>query len=199
MAIGVESDIQVSHINDSSSYTVTCCIGIAGPNGVLTRAQNLDWFGTVRGRLGLAIWDRTLVYGTAGLMYGEEVVNSNLVFPAIGYQATSSGTHSGWTAGGGIEYAFTNNISAKLEGLYYNLGTETITAGPNPTTPAPFAETTSSPTRERWFASVQTSSSGPLRRRSSWSTTTRCRSPTSRARPIPASTAPPTFRATSST
>jgi outer membrane immunogenic protein len=141
---GVESDIQVSHINDSNTLTVPCCIPtFTGANGFLTRAQNLDWFGTVRGRLGLAIWDRTLVYGTAGLMYGEEVVNSNLVFPTVGYQATSSGTHSGWTAGGGIEYAFTNNISAKLEGLYYNLGTETIVAGPNPTTPALFPETTS--------------------------------------------------------
>ncbi len=124
---GVESDIHVSHINDSSTVVVPCCIPtFTSPNGFITRAQNLDWFGTVRGRLGLAIWDRTLVYGTAGLMYGEEVVNSNLVFPAIGYQATSSATHSGWTAGGGIEYAFTNSLSAKLEGLYYNLGSETI-------------------------------------------------------------------------
>jgi outer membrane immunogenic protein len=85
-----------------------------------------DWFGTVRGRLGLAIWDRTLVYGTGGVMYGEEVVNTSLTFPLVGYQATSSSTHTGWVAGGGIEYAFTNALSAKLEGLYYNMGSETI-------------------------------------------------------------------------
>jgi outer membrane immunogenic protein len=141
---GVEADIQVSHINDSNTLTQPCCFPVfTPPNGVFTRAQNLDWFGTVRGRLGLAIWDRTLIYGTGGLMYGEEVVNSNLTFPAVTYQATSSGTHSGWIGGGGIEYAFTNNLSAKLEGLYFDMGSETITAGPNPKTALVFPETTS--------------------------------------------------------
>jgi outer membrane immunogenic protein len=124
---GIESDIQVSHINDSTSALPTpCCSPTFLTPGALTRSANLDWFGTVRGRLGLAIWDRTLVYGTAGLMYGEEVANSNLVFPTLNYQATSSATHTGWTAGGGIEYAFTNALSAKVEGLYYDMGSETI-------------------------------------------------------------------------
>jgi outer membrane immunogenic protein len=142
--VGVETDIQVSHINGSSTLTDPCCIPVfAGPLGVLTRTQSLDWFGTVRGRLGLALWDRTLVYGTGGVMYGEEVLNSNLVFPAIAYQATSSGTHSGWVGGGGIEYAFTNRLSAKVEGLYYNLGSQTISAGPNVPVAAVFPETTS--------------------------------------------------------
>ena len=48
------------------------------------------------------------------------------MFPLVGYQATSSATHSGWIGGGGIEYAFTNNLSAKVEGLYYDMGSETI-------------------------------------------------------------------------
>jgi outer membrane immunogenic protein len=139
---GVETDIQVAHINDGTgALDVTCCTRTIGPlapvdpgqNYALTRAQNMDWFGTVRGRLGLAIWDRTLIYGTAGLMYAEEVVNSNVVAPAsvappagATYQAQSSGTHTGWVAGGGLEYAFTNAISAKVEGLYYNIGSETV-------------------------------------------------------------------------
>jgi outer membrane immunogenic protein len=125
--LGVESDIQVAHINGSSTIADPCCIPtFTSAIGTMTRAQNLDWFGTVRGRLGLAIWDRTLVYGTAGVMYGEEVINTSQTFPLVAYQATSSGTHSGWVAGGGIEYAFTNALSAKLEGLYYNMGSETI-------------------------------------------------------------------------
>jgi outer membrane immunogenic protein len=128
---GVEADIQVAHINGSSTLNDSCCFPIFGlplTTGVLTRTQNLDWFGTVRGRLGLAIWDRTLVYGTGGVMFGEEVLNSNLVFPLVGYQAQTSSTHTGWVAGGGIEYAFTDRISAKVEGLYYNMGSETIAA-----------------------------------------------------------------------
>ena len=61
-------------------------------------------------------------------------MNSNLGSPqptvpaVVNYQGTSSGTHSGWVGGGGLEYAFTKNLSAKVEGLYYNLGSENVTA-----------------------------------------------------------------------
>jgi opacity protein-like surface antigen len=54
------------------------------------------------------------------------VPRANLSFPLVGYQATSSATHTGWIGGGGIEYAFTNALSAKVEGLYYDMGSETI-------------------------------------------------------------------------
>ena len=141
---GVEADIHVSHINDSTgALPLPCCIGLTVPGNTLLRSANLDWFGTVRGRLGLAIWDRTLIYGTGGVMYGEEVVNFLATTPGpVAYQAQSSGTRTGWVAGGGIEYAFTNALSAKLEGLYYDMGSETIattnTAGP----PTGFTEST---------------------------------------------------------
>jgi outer membrane immunogenic protein len=131
---GIEADIHVSDIHDSTgALPLTCCIGIGTVTGdTLTRSANLDWFGTVRGRLGLAIWDRALIYGTGGLMYGEEVVNLlGTTSGPVTYQAQSSGTHTGWVAGGGIEYAFTNRLSAKVEGLYYNLGSETIAATNN--------------------------------------------------------------------
>jgi outer membrane immunogenic protein len=123
---GVESDIQVSHINDSTGAVALPTV-LGAPGATLLRSANLDWFGTVRGRLGLAIWDRTLIYGTGGLMYGEEVANLVVTTPSsVTYQAQSSGTHTGWVAGGGIEYAFTNKLSAKVEGLYYDIGSETI-------------------------------------------------------------------------
>lgn len=118
---GVEADIQVAHINNSITTGSP-----PFPGGTLERSASLDWFGTVRGRLGVALWDHTLIYGTGGIMYGEEVSNLSLVFPAVTYQAQSSSTHTGWVAGGGIEYAFTNTISAKVEGLVYDLGSETI-------------------------------------------------------------------------
>ncbi len=134
---GVEADIHVSHINDSTgAVPVACCIGVGSISGyTLQRSANLDWFGTVRGRLGLALWDRTLVYGTGGLIYGEEVSNFLFTTPfGPTYAGQSSGTHTGWVAGGGIEYAFTNSLSAKVEGLYYDMGSETIAAS-NPASP----------------------------------------------------------------
>jgi len=53
-----------------------------------------------------------------------------VVHPASGvsYPASESATKAGWTAGGGIEYAFTRNLTAKIEGLYYDLGEDTISA-----------------------------------------------------------------------
>lgn len=32
------------------------------------------------------------------------------------------GTEIGWTVGAGMEYAFAHNLSARIEGLYVNLG-----------------------------------------------------------------------------
>jgi outer membrane immunogenic protein len=57
-----------------------------------------DWFGTVRGRVGYAAWDRVLIYGTGGLAYG------NLSATVGGFGGTSD-TIIGWTAGGGVEFA----------------------------------------------------------------------------------------------
>lgn len=66
------------------------------------------YLGTVRARVGYA-FDRTLIYITGGLAYGG--LNSN---PLTG----NNTSNVGWTIGGGVEYAFTNNWSVKLEGLY---------------------------------------------------------------------------------
>jgi outer membrane immunogenic protein len=83
------------------------------------------WFGTMRGRAGIA-WGYTLFYATAGLAYGEAKLD---------YSGLSvSNTSLGWTAGAGIEFAFTPCWSVKAEYLYYNLGPQSIQlAGVNPT------------------------------------------------------------------
>jgi len=68
------------------------------------------WFGTVRGRLGITPFSpNILIYGTGGFAYGE-VNNFGFV-----------NTKTGWTAGGGVEWAFLPNWSAKVEYLYTDL------------------------------------------------------------------------------
>jgi outer membrane immunogenic protein len=71
------------------------------------------WYGTLRGRAGIAIGN-TLVYGTAGLAYGELEVQSpgNL---------TQSKSSFGLVAGGGLEVGFAPHWSAKAEWLYLDL------------------------------------------------------------------------------
>ncbi len=66
--------------------------------------------GTVRARAGWA-FDRALIYATGGLAYGEVQNGFN----------SSDDVSVGWTIGGGVEYAFTGDLSAKVEGLYVNL------------------------------------------------------------------------------
>jgi outer membrane immunogenic protein len=79
---------------------------------------SLDYFGTVRGRLGYAI-DRVLIYGTGGFAYGGGTRSTY----AGSYPYTLPATdRTGYAAGGGIEYAFTEKLSAKVEALYLHLG-----------------------------------------------------------------------------
>ncbi|MGA8651485.1 MAG: outer membrane beta-barrel protein, partial [Xanthobacteraceae bacterium] len=75
-----------------------------------------NWLATVRGRAGYA-WDRVLFYGTGGAAFAN-------VQAGAGALPFSSSTQTGWTAGAGVEYAFTNNISAKVEYLYVGLGSQ---------------------------------------------------------------------------
>jgi outer membrane immunogenic protein len=91
------------------------------PNGL----SSLDFFGTVRGRLGYA-FDRTLVYGTGGFAYGA---GSN--DRSFGGFRGNDNFRTGYAVGGGIEYALPTDsflnffrssaVTLKVEGLYVNL------------------------------------------------------------------------------
>lgn len=138
MVLGIETDFQGSDIHGST--TVCGPFGFAGfpgfalPAGIFTASEKIEWFGTVRGRLGWAAWDRALIYATGGLFYGQIVANSLFTAPNVvtGYSGSSSVTRAGWTVGGGFEYAFTNNWSGKIEGLYYDLGGITVVGNESP-------------------------------------------------------------------
>jgi outer membrane immunogenic protein len=114
---GVETDIQYADLGKKNNLG-SFYYGSGGTG---------NYFGTVRGRLGYA-FDRALFYVTGGVAYGD-----------VGGGFNSS-THAGWTVGGGVEYAFTNNWTAKVEGLYVNIDhgnsiyyapTYTVTASKN--------------------------------------------------------------------
>ena len=49
----------------------------------------------------------------------------------LSWYGSNSPTKTGWTIGGGAEYAITNNITLRAEYLYYDLGSQTVTATPN--------------------------------------------------------------------
>jgi outer membrane immunogenic protein len=132
---GVEADFQGSDIKDSISIPgpfATVGGGAAGGTR-FDASHSMDWFGTVRARLGLAAYDRALIYATGGLIYGRVQVSQNTVFPNTQYASTLETTRTGWTAGGGIEFAFAPNWSGKLEALYYDMGSVSTQAIGSPT------------------------------------------------------------------
>ncbi|HEY8381783.1 MAG TPA: outer membrane protein [Microvirga sp.] len=111
--LGVEADLQYADLggSDGRFYGTTYYGGAGG----------LDYFGTVRARAGVA-FDRALIYATGGFAYGGGG-NDSGCFYGTTFVASCGGDDNsgGWTIGAGVEYAITNNLTVKVEGLYVNL------------------------------------------------------------------------------
>jgi outer membrane immunogenic protein len=117
---GVEADIQGSGIRDSFGPRL-----FTQPVGSLsvTASEKLKWFGTIRGRVGLAA-DRALFYVTGGAAFAKTQYNLFAVEPEEGGNVTLNGdtSRSGYAVGGGIEVAFFGGWTAKAEYQYLNFG-----------------------------------------------------------------------------
>ncbi len=126
---GFEADISYVDNRDNLVVGTLSLPAAVPPNAPLnnTFRSRMEYFGTVRGRLGYA-WDRTMVYVTGGLAYAE-VQNSATFFGPAGQVQFDGGrrrTETGYTVGGGIEHAISPNWSVKAEYLYYDLGSNTV-------------------------------------------------------------------------
>ena len=102
IVFGFETDF------DGSSSTKSIAVG------ALSGTEQIPWLGTLRGRVGFA-FDRFLIYATAGGAGGE--LKSAFNSAAFGSTSTDQ-TFGAWTAGGGLEFGITNNLSARVEYLY---------------------------------------------------------------------------------
>ena len=127
---GLEADIQAAGEKGSLDFTcpqATCTpnFGVIavfpGPAVPVALSQKIDWFGTVRGRIGVLATPQVLLYGTGGLAYGE-VGSSAVVGLAATPFGTVSNTNFGWTVGAGVEGMIGGNWTARLEYLYVDLG-----------------------------------------------------------------------------
>ena len=103
-------------------------------SSIITWRKSVDYLGTVRGRIGYLVTPTLLIYGTGGLAYGGVNANTGVVEAVSGSGDTPApfgsfgsvaNTRIGWTAGGGAEWMFLPNWSAKVEYLYYDLGSVT--------------------------------------------------------------------------
>jgi outer membrane immunogenic protein len=121
---GVEADIAGLGLKSSMNTTLQSFF-IPAPTAVTN--SNLDWYGTVRGRLGWAAGPM-MFYGTGGLAYGRTSLNStltdNLLLTTLNSQTSSVKT--GWAAGFGVEYLLRPNLVANLGYQYVNLGSTSL-------------------------------------------------------------------------
>ena len=129
---GLEADLQGGGVRGGGGFTGLTPAATPIPSTVVTGAtvhRNLEYLGTVRGRIGYTIAPQMLLYATGGLAYGgvnlsEHISQSITPSLLLGQDAKGSyfDNRVGWTAGAGFEWAFTNSLSVKLEYLYYDLG-----------------------------------------------------------------------------
>ena len=128
IVVGLEADAQGGNITDSTPRVITTPYLVAGGTAAMASKSSVNWFGTVRGRLGFA-FGQTLIYGTGGLAWGEVkhsmVWDDSNLFRAFDHNDTM---RIGWVAGGGIEHAFTSRWSLKAEYQYIDLGSQKYTA-----------------------------------------------------------------------
>jgi outer membrane immunogenic protein len=165
---GFETDFSYSNIRGGGSVRgLPLSIFSGGKTTTLlfdsSADQKLDWFGTVRGRLGVTPANGLLVFASGGLAYGHAKLNASVlntsatvesgaitVEPTCGNGGFTFNTFAvcpknsidrwlvGWTVGGGAEYAFSRSWSAKLEYLYYDLGNLSVSfSDPRPGFGAP--------------------------------------------------------------
>jgi outer membrane immunogenic protein len=112
---GAEADFDGSWIDGKTSSAFCGSVGFG--TGAQCETKNY-WFSTVRARLGYAA-DRVLFYGTGGGAFGNVSTGINGSF--------QSSTKAGWTAGAGIEAAFGENLTARVEYLYMRLQNSSCT------------------------------------------------------------------------
>jgi opacity protein-like surface antigen len=121
---GVEADIQASSLKGSLS--APCAAGLCAIPLTASYEQKVPWFGTARGRLGVA-WSGWLIYATGGYAYSRLETDAFAAVPGAFATFNAHDNRSGWTAGSGIEVAVAPAWSFKLEYLYLDFGRASTT------------------------------------------------------------------------
>lgn len=111
LVLGLEGDFSWTSLKASSADSIGEAINTTVP-----------WTSTVTGRVGAA-FDRLLVYGKGGLALAQD--QSSLT-DLGGNTATDTFLRTGWTVGGGLEYALDDNWSAKIEYDYLGFGSQSM-------------------------------------------------------------------------
>lgn len=130
---GFEGDIQAAGISGSNRTITTLTFpedDVHSVTGTARVSSSLDWFGTIRGRLGYS-FNSVLLYATGGFAAGGIRDSVFFAAPLTGtlthaFDLRDGETATGFTVGGGLEYAFSPAWSVKLEYQFISLSRERL-------------------------------------------------------------------------
>ena len=128
---GVETDFGTFHFRGSQSVTAPYPVNgpIVSAGGLFTvgTSAEANWLLTLRGRVGWTITPDILGYVTGGLAVTQlQVANSFSDDQGASGGGSNSAIKAGWALGGGFEWTFDKNWSAKIEYLYVDFGSVTV-------------------------------------------------------------------------
>jgi outer membrane immunogenic protein len=122
--LGLEGTVEGTSLSGGTSTLART--PARGPFGTLAARTREDVQGSIRARAGFA-WDRVLIYATGGAAFTGISDDYSAALPAavpapIFLSLSKSQTRAGWTVGGGLEYAITNNWQVRAEYRYSDFG-----------------------------------------------------------------------------
>lgn len=131
--MGTEADINLSGSSSSTSYSYSNQSEYYSYYSQGEYSASIDWYSSIRLRIGLSPNPDILVYATAGFAFGQVAISAvsfSVSQPPYAYypgeNASSDTIHAGWIAGAGAEYALGPTWSVRAEALYMSLGTASI-------------------------------------------------------------------------
>lgn len=135
---GLETDIDPAGMSGSGTFGPLSSIAPPAPiAGSFQAGQDrIQWFGTLRARLGFLLSNNLLLYGTGGLAYGQVKISEQLCLfatcapAASDFVGSQTNWQAGWTVGAGAEWAIAPKWTVKAEYLHFDLGSTTLTANP---------------------------------------------------------------------
>jgi hemoglobin/transferrin/lactoferrin receptor protein len=139
LVLGVEADFSWTHMTDYKEAAATEAASLIDNHALQARTDySFDWLATVRGKAGYA-WDNLFLYGTAGVAFLQETEtrtqyrssSASASLPAWRttdnfFVESADATRTGFTIGGGAEYALTDRWSIKLDYAYAGFGAESF-------------------------------------------------------------------------
>lgn len=113
--VGIEGAATGGNISKTTNFAV--------PGDTASFGATTDFLASITGRVGYA-FDRWMVYGKGGVAFVGDRYHVDDLAGSYLFDATEN--RIGWTAGAGVEWAFTPEWSLKLEYNYYGFGTKSV-------------------------------------------------------------------------